>query len=106
MVIIGLCPMNPNRATTVTLERIWEIGRTYNAPIIFDEEVKQPFMDYTDARGIQHRAWFEDALSHYYKYQLVQEYGLRGVFYWTINLPLTATWYIVSNMFNIEPFIS
>jgi len=100
-------PYEPsNRATTVTLERIWEIGRTYNAPIIFDEEVKQPFMDYTDARGIQHRAWFEDALSHYYKYQLVQEYGLRGVFYWTINLPLTATWYIVSNMFNIEPFIS
>ncbi len=96
-------PYDPaNLASTITLEQIWDIGRTYNVPIVFHDDVKQPSIDYINTEGIQHRAWFEDALSHYYKYQLVEEYGLRGVFYWTINLPLTATWYILSNMFNIR----
>ncbi|HZJ56616.1 MAG TPA: LysM peptidoglycan-binding domain-containing protein [Clostridia bacterium] len=93
-------PANP--ASTVTLAGVWNLGRTYDAPIIFHDDVKQPSMDYINASGIQHIAWFEDALSHYNKYLLVPEYGLRGVFYWTLNLPLTATWYILSKMFNIR----
>lgn len=96
-------PYSPENPTyTVTLDQIWDIGRLYNVPILFDDEVKQPYIDYFNSKGVQHIAWFEDALSHYYKYQLAREYGLKGVFHWTINLPLQATWYIVSNMFNIR----
>ena len=59
-------------------------------------------MNYIDFNNDSHIVWFEDALSHNFKYQLAKEYNLRGVFYWTLNLPFPATWYILSNMFNIK----
>lgn len=96
-------PYNPDTlATTVTLPRVWDLARIHNSDIIFDSESQTPHMLYIDEIGIQHEVWFEDALSHYLKYQLAQTYDLRGVFYWIINFPFDATWYIVSNLFNIE----
>ncbi|WP_041720937.1 glycoside hydrolase family 18 protein [Alkaliphilus metalliredigens] len=89
-------------ATTVTLPRVWDLGRRYNAPILYDDEVQQPFMTYSDNEGVTREVWFENARSHYAKYQLVIEYGLRGVFYWIIHMPFSSTWYIVSNLFNIR----
>lgn len=96
-------PYDPNNlATTVTLPRVWDLARRYNANIVFDDESKSPHITYIDENNIQHEVWFEDALSHYLKYQLVIEYNLRGVFYWIINQPFEATWYMVSNLFAIE----
>lgn len=96
-------PYSPeSRATTVTLPQVWDLARRYNANIIFDDESETPHMFYVDEDNVQHEIWFEDALSHYLKYQLVDEYALRGVFYWIINLPFPATWYMVSNLFSIE----
>ena len=89
-------------ATTVSLSQVWDLARTHNAIIHFNQFVKQPYMNYVDFNKESHIVWFEDALSHYYKYQLAKEYNLRGVFYWTLNLPFPATWYILSNMFNIK----
>lgn len=91
-----------NVATTVSLLDVWNLARMHNARIYFDEEVKQSYMRYIDYNKENHIVWFEDALSHYYKYKLVKDYGLRGVFYWTLNLPLPSTWYILSNMFKIK----
>ncbi|AOY77760.1 glycosyl hydrolase family 18 protein [Clostridium formicaceticum] len=89
-------------ATTVTLPRVWDLARRYNAPIIFNDEVQQPFMTYRNNEDIIHEVWFENARSHYAKYQLIMEYGLRGVFYWIIHMPFPSTWYMVSNLFNIR----
>ena len=91
-----------NLATTVTLPRVWDLARIYNSIIIFDNDVQQPSMNYTNNMGINHEVWFENALSHYMKYQLVMQYGLRGVFYWILNMPFPSTWYMVSNLFNIR----
>ncbi len=91
-----------NLATTVTLPRVWDLARTYNSRIYFDEEPKQPYMDYIDFNRVEHRVWFENALSHLYKYEIVKDYGLRGVFYWILNQPFQATWYLVSNLFEIK----
>lgn len=91
-----------NLARAVVLPEVWDLGRRYNAGINFDYNVKQPYMDYITEEGISHRIWFVNALSHYYKYGLVDEYGLRGVFYWLLNQPLPATWYILSNLFSIR----
>jgi len=90
-----------NIATTVTLAQVWDLARMHNGSIYFDVEAKQPYMNYIDFNKEYHVVWFEDALSHYWKYQLVKDYNLRGVFYWTLNLPFPSTWYILSNMFNI-----
>lgn len=96
-------PHTPERlATTVTLPRVWDLARRYDAPIIYDDEVQQPFMTYNTEEGITREVWFENARSHYMKYQLVLEYNLRGVFYWIIHMPFPSTWYMVSNLFSIR----
>jgi len=91
-----------NLAATVTLPQVMELVQTYNAQIMYDEEVQQPFVNYTDESGTAHQIWFENAQSHFAKYQLIQEYGLRGVFYWILHMPFPATWDMVSNLFDIR----
>ncbi|MFT9495174.1 LysM peptidoglycan-binding domain-containing protein [Anaerosolibacter sp.] len=91
-----------NLARTVTLPMVWDLARTYGASISFDNNVKQPYMNYVDSQGKAHIVWFEDALSHYHKYQLLKEYQLLGAFYWILNLPFQATWYILSHLFDIK----
>lgn len=88
-------------ATTVRLPQVWDLGRRYNSDIIFDDEVQQPYMTYTTEENVSREVWFENARSHYSKYQLVKEFGLRGVFYWIIHMPFPSTWYMVSNLFTI-----
>ena len=91
-----------NLASTVTLPEVWDLGRRHGSTILFDDQVQQPYMTYTDDEGINHEIWFENARSHYSKYQLITEYGLRGVFYWIIHMPFPSTWYMVSELFNIR----
>ena len=93
-----------NLARAITLPEVWNLARRYNASIKFDENVGQPYMDYVDAEGNEHRIWFVNARSHYLKYQLVKEYDLRGVFYWILNQQLPATWYILSKLFDIRKY--
>lgn len=93
-----------NLARAITLPEVWHLARRYNASIEFDQEVKQPYMDYVDLAGNQHRIWFVNARSHYLKYQLIERYNLRGVFYWILNQPLPATWYILAEMFDIKKY--
>lgn len=94
-----------NLATTVTLPQVWDLARVNNARIYFDEEPKQPYMNYVNKNNKDHKVWFENALSHYYKYMLVKDYGLRGVFYWILNQPFPSTWYTLSSLFNVKKLI-
>ncbi len=96
-------PYQPgNMATTVILPRVWGLARTYRTNILFDYTVYQPTLNYYDSARRQRIIWFEDALSHSYKYQLVNQYGLRGTFYWLMDQPFPATWYMASNLFTIR----
>lgn len=94
-----------NLATTVTLQEVWDLARKYNAQIHFDENAKQPYMNYINTNRTRHEVWFENARSHYFKYQLVKDYGLRGVFYWILNQPFTPTWYILSHLFRVKKLL-
>ncbi len=89
-------------AATVTLPGVWQLARTYTNNILFDNTAKQPNLKYYDSSRRLREVWFEDALSHYYKYRLVNEYGLRGTFYWLVDQPFPATWYMASNLFTIR----
>lgn len=86
----------------ISIPQVWDLARMHNATIYFDQDKKQPYMRYIDFNNKNHTVWFEDALSHYWKYQLIKDYHLRGAFYWTINMPLPSTWYILANMFKIK----
>lgn len=91
-----------NMASTVTLPAAWDLARNYRTDIVFNAEAMQPNIRYTSSSRQQREVWFEDALSHYHKYQLINEYGLRGVFYWLMDQPFQATWYMVSNFFTVK----
>lgn len=92
-------------ARTVSLPTVWDIAYDNNAEIVFHKDIKQPSVDYTDSDGVAHRIWFENALSHYYKYDLIKIHNLTGVFYWIINLRFPSTWYMVNELFNIVKII-
>ncbi|PRR81322.1 LysM peptidoglycan-binding domain-containing protein [Clostridium luticellarii] len=80
-------------------------ARRYGAEIKFDEAAQSPYFNYVDEERRQHVVWFEDARSIQAKYRLVNEYGLRGVSYWTLAQPFPQNWYILNNMFEITKVI-
>lgn len=53
--------------------------------VLFDAEAAAPYFFYTDASGVRHEVWFEDARSVRARLRLAQEYGLAGISLWTIN---------------------
>lgn len=66
--------------------------------IQFDELAQSPYYRYTEA-GITHEVWFEDVRSIQAKFDMVKEYGLRGVGYWQIMKLFRANWLLLQSMF-------
>ena len=71
------------------------------AEIKFNSGSEAPFYEYTQ-NGIRHIVWFENALSIAARLQLVNDYNLGGVSYWTVNQFYAQNWRILENMFNIR----
>lgn len=70
--------------------------------IQYDPLAQSPFYTYYDRNGKQHIVWFEDARSIQAKLLLANEYGLRGVSYWTIGVYFPQNWLVLKEMFNIK----
>lgn len=62
--------------------RIWQ--ERYGAQIIFDQEARTPYFEYTDEKGNDHIVWFENQQSWRERIALVEEYGLEGIGIWNI----------------------
>jgi spore germination protein len=58
-----------------------------DATIQYDGVAQSPHYNYTDAQGRQHEVWFEDARSLRAKLNLMNEYKLAGIGFWTIMDP-------------------
>ena len=58
--------------------------------MLFRSAAAAPFFRYTDAEHIRHEVWFEDVRSAKARLELVEEYGLGGISYWTVNFPNPA----------------
>lgn len=95
-------PFQPgDLASLVNYTTALELALSYNTNINYDPVAQAPFFNYIDAGGRDHVVWYEDARSFYAKYNLVLEYGLRGVSYWSLNSPAPQNWPVLSNMFHI-----
>ncbi|MBP1927102.1 spore germination protein [Sedimentibacter acidaminivorans] len=75
------------------------------AQIQYDEIAQTPFYEYIDAQGRQHVVWFEDERSLRAKLELVNEYGLAGVSFWTVMDPFPAASVLLNQMFNVVKVI-
>lgn len=93
-----------SRAKTIGNIEAVQIAIQNNASIQFDEISKSPYFQYT-LDGVQHEVWFEDVRSLQAKFNLVEEYNLRGVGYWQIMQLFRANWLLLADTFNIQKML-
>lgn len=79
-------------AKTVRIPEAIELAARYGATINYDDMAQAPYFTYVDEQGQEHEVWFEDARSLQAKYDLVKEYGLKGVSFWTLDMPFPQNW--------------
>lgn len=78
-----------------------DIAIENQAAILFDETAKSPYFHYV-RDGAEHEVWFEDVRSIREKFNLIKEYGLRGMGYWQIMKLFRANWLLLADTFEIE----
>ena len=90
-----------SRATAISLQYAVTLAINHDAVIEFDPVSMSPHFNYYE-NGIQHEVWFEDVRSIREKFNLVLEYGLRGVSYWQILRFFYPNWVLLENTFRIQ----
>lgn len=75
----------------------------YGVPIQFDETAQSPNYTYWQY-GVEHQVWFEDVRSYQAKFQMAEEYGLRGIGVWQVNQLFRAGWELLDYRFQIEKY--
>lgn len=88
-------------ARTVSPREAVNIAAKYGAAIQYHETYQSPYFRYTDENGQQHEVWFEDARSMQAKYDVVKEYGLRGISYWVLGPAFPQNWPVLDANFTI-----
>lgn len=89
------------RAQTIGNVEAVRIAIENGVPIQFDETAGSPFFRY-ERDGIRHEVWFEDVRSLQGKFDLIEEFGLRGPGYWQIMQLFRANWVLLRDRFYIE----
>lgn len=100
-----------SRAATIGNVEAVQIAIEHDAAISFDEIAQSPyFRYYADetydmneiySSGAEHEVWFEDVRSLNSKFDLVEEFGLRGVSYWQIMQLFRANWLLLDDRFDL-----
>jgi len=75
------------------------------ANIRYDYVSQAPFFNYYDGDGKRHEVWFDDARSIAARLELVDEYDLAGVSYWTTNNNFAPNWVVLDSMYTVKKVI-
>lgn len=89
-----------SKAVTIGNIEAIQIAIANDAPIQFDEIAQTPFFTY-EKEGAEHEVWFEDARSITAKYELLEEYNLKGIGVWQIMRLFRPMWLIYANMYYV-----
>lgn len=90
-----------SKATTIGNIEAVQIAIQRGADILFDETSQAPYFNYI-LDNFTHEIWFEDVRSLTAKFNLVKEYGLRGMSYWQIMQLFRANWLLLNDTFTIR----
>ena len=93
-----------SKADSISNPEALELARKYNREILFDTASMTPYFNYRDESGREHEVWFEDSRSMKAKYDLVQEFSLKGMGYWNLMRPFKQNWSLINAMFEIYSF--
>ena len=90
-----------------TFSNVEAVARAWrnHAAIKFDPTAQSPYYNYYDAQKRQHIVWFEDARSIQQKLNLVKEYKLAGISYWTIERPFPQNLVVLNSTFTVKKVI-
>jgi len=100
-------PFVPERpAHTVSFEQAERLAREANAAVQFDDQSQAPYFFYTDDSGDRHVVWFDNRQSVRARLALVDEYGLGGISFWTVNRFSIPGYEQLASMYNIQKVIS
>lgn len=94
-------PGNPP-AEALSPQRAIELAARENVEIKYSYRDQAPHFDYRDDQGRAHKVWFEDARSIQAKFDLIKEFGLRGISYWKLGLPFPQNWLLLTDNFRIR----
>lgn len=92
--------MRGTPAQSVGFTQAVELAQRYGAEIQYDEQAQTPYFYYTE-NGTQHVVWFDDPRSISAKLGLIDEYGLAGASWWTVNRCYVPNWLVLQNMFEV-----
>ena len=92
-------------AKVISNSAAMNLAVSVGAELKFDQTAQAPFFTYTDSTGQRHVIWFEDARSVYARLQLVTEFGLAGISYWTINQLFRPGLLLLQSMYSVEKLI-
>ena len=77
-----------------------QIALEQGAIIQYDEIAQSPYFYYVQ-NGIEHEVWFEDARSIQAKFDLMDEFGIRGTGYWQLMRLFRANWVLMEDRYQI-----
>ncbi|SFJ16196.1 LysM peptidoglycan-binding domain-containing protein [Thermoflavimicrobium dichotomicum] len=89
-------------AATLSPQEMISRAIRYRASIQYDYRAQAPFFHYFDEQRREHEVWFEDARSIQAKFNLVKEYGIRGISYWTLGFPFPQNWLLLEDNFRVR----
>ncbi|MDR0983511.1 MAG: LysM peptidoglycan-binding domain-containing protein [Ruminococcus sp.] len=78
-----------------------ELAAEKNAEIKYDETAQTPYFRYKDERGQTHEVWFEDVRSILKKFELMDEYDLKGVGIWNAMRSFPAMFMMMNYRYRI-----
>jgi spore germination protein len=90
------------RARLIGNEEAISIAAENNAQILYDETAATPYFKYIGADGADHEVWFEDIRSIKAKFDLLDEFNLRGAGYWNLMRNFSQNWQYAGYRYNIR----
>ncbi|WP_287824551.1 glycosyl hydrolase family 18 protein [Clostridium sp.] len=93
------------RASTVSNVGAVDLAARVGAEIKYDRLSQAPYFNYYASNGREHVVWFEDARSIKAKLQLVNDFRLAGVSYWTIGRYFPQNWLVLNSLYNVKKVI-
>jgi len=91
-----------SRAAALSTEAAVRLAREQKAAIEYDNTAQSPHFSFYDSERKEHVVWFEDARSLQAKFNLVKQYGLRGISYWKLGIQADMNWYLLSENFTVK----
>ena len=92
-------------AKVISNSAAMNLAVSVGAELKFDQSAQAPFFSYTDSAGQRHAVWFEDVRSVQARLQLVKEFGLAGISFWTINQLFHPGLLLLQSMYSVEKLI-